>query len=123
MSTVLSIESAHQAGIIAGELVTGSAVRSIEFAIAYEPASRLVVIDGSMLSPSHRAVDGAESIFQASYERPELWEAFTEGLDSIVNAWSYEDGSSDDAPPSWCLFWDDGMLVAESSDHQDDSEL
>lgn len=67
------------------------------------------IVDGSMYSPSWRALPHGEIVYQHDYrdpgalegDLPELSDRYTEALDSIVENWS-QDGCS--------MYWEDGCL-------------
>lgn len=64
---------------------------------------RTLLCDGSMYSPSHRALPRGEYVYQL--DDMDLWEAYTEGVDAGAERTV--------APDDVAVYWEDGCLFAD----------
>lgn len=116
----MTIQEAERIARDAVTIMRSRAQDAVRYSEAYEQTTCTLVLDGSQLSPSTRALPGAESVFQASYEAPELWEAFGWIADRIEDI-EIPDGRTDEPHPDcWTVAWEDGCLFAYAPEH--DSE-
>jgi hypothetical protein len=83
---------------------------AIRYCEAYMGGQRdVVVIDGSMYSPSSRAIPGMESAYQSMSD--EDWLELDEIVDDAIVGYALDE-DTDGAPETWSLYWEDGMLIA-----------
>lgn len=106
----LTIDRAEQMGREDGSVVCQRAREAIAFASAYEPRSRVLVVDGSMFSPSTRALPRASVVWET--EGFETWEAYQDAAQAVLDEFTEPDDSDSEAPGDWVLVWEDGMLLA-----------
>jgi hypothetical protein len=98
------------------EVVRSRAEDAIRYCEAYEGRRKTVVIDGSMFSPSSRAIPGMENAYQSMDD--EDWYLLDEIVQEAIDAYELDE-DTDGSPESWSLTWDDGMLVASLPDLED----
>lgn len=77
---------------------------------------RSIVVDGSMLSPSWRALSGGEQVYGANTDPYaskgySVQDAYTETLDRLTDDWSGPNGEY--------LFWDEGCLFVGIGEQED----
>lgn len=96
----MTIDEAYELGIADGLKVKRDAI-GLFGSGRREP---IVIVDGSMYSPSWRACPQGERVYRAAEANPDLAEAYAEGLDYMT----------DNAPDWLSLYWEDGMLWAET---------
>jgi hypothetical protein len=75
-----------------------------------------VIVDGSMYSPSWRAMYGGEKVWEArghsmSYT-PDMWDGYQETLDNGLSEDHWGDGIY--------LYWEEGMLFAQRKADEDE---
>lgn len=98
------------------EIMRSRIVDAVRYSEAYEGTDRTCVVDGSMYSPSTRALPNASRVWQAdNYDG--LWEVFVDITDELENV-TVPDGRTDsEHPDEWTVGWEDGCLFAYAPEY------
>jgi hypothetical protein len=83
---------------------------AVRYSEAYEGSRSTVAIDGSMLSPSDRALPRGEEMYQ--FAEAEAFELWREEVDAFLSGFAVPEDSDSEAPEEWSFSWEDGCLVA-----------
>jgi hypothetical protein len=83
---------------------------AVRYSEAYEGTRSTVAIDGSMLSPSDRALPRGEEMYQS--DDPNAFELWREEVDAFLSDFTVPEDSDSEAPDDWTFSWEDGCLVA-----------
>lgn len=103
MDSTASPPSAFAAGLMDASYVCGAAILTTG---ECPRDGRAVVIDGSMLSPSWRALPHGRVVYENDLDA----EAYTESLDRTLDNWTSERG--------YTVGWEDGMLFVYGPDYE-----
>lgn len=118
----MTVQEAERLARETVEIMRGRIVNAVRFCEAYEGTDRTCVLDGSMYSPSSRALPNGERVWRASVDSTdptsmELWEAF-EDITSELESVEVPDGRTDsDCPDDWTVGWEDGCLFAYAPEY------
>lgn len=91
------------------EILRSRCIDAVRFAEAYGHEGRTIVADGSMLSPSDRALPNGERAYQS--EPPTSFETWRDLVDAFLADFTVPE-DTDGEPDDWTFGWEDGCLFA-----------
>lgn len=101
------------------EILGGRCIEAVRYAEAYEPgATAHIVIDGTMYSPSTRALPYGAEAWEAGAEVFELWQDI---VDHFTDSLEVPEDTDSEAPEPWTFAWEDGCLWAFSPMHGEEA--
>lgn len=105
----MTVKQAEQLAEQTLTIMRSRAVDAVRYAEAYGHEGRTCVVDGSMYSPSTRALPNASRAWEAG---DDAWTAFDEIVGDGVEQITVPEDTDSDAPDDWSLSWDEGCLFA-----------
>lgn len=100
------------------EVMRGRITNAVRYCEAYEGTSRTLVVDGSMYSPSTRALPGAAAVWEQADD--EAWQTYEDIVVDGLEQFSVPDGRTDEAEPEhWSVGWEDGCLWAYAPEYSE----
>jgi hypothetical protein len=92
------------------EIVRSRFEDAVRYAEAYGHEGRTLVVDGSMYSPSTRALPGASWVWE--HCTAEDWQTYDEIVGDATEDFTLPEDTDSDAPEDWYSMWEDGCLFA-----------
>lgn len=111
----MSVERAEALAREDFELIQAAARNALMASMTLGESWGMILVDGSMYSPSWRALDGGAAVWE-SYDYPatnttDVQDAYVETLDKLTDDWS--------GPNDEYLFWDEGCLFVGIGEQED----